>query len=123
METAREIEQEGYARRVPRIVVFELWTAVGMGEQTEGNRRKFERLLAGVPQVELTEAIAKRAGEIDGRARAADPNGSGVGVADAIIAATAIEYGEPVVTNDRTDFVNRMQNNLGLSELRVELYT
>jgi len=120
IETARRIEREGLPRRIPRIVMFELWVAVGKGTQTERNRRKFERLLDGLPQVELTAPIAKRAGEIEGETQAADPNEIGVGAADAIIAATAVELEEPVVTDDKRDFVNRIQGVV--SGLDVELY-
>jgi predicted nucleic acid-binding protein len=67
--------------------------------------------------------IAKRAGEIEGQAQASDPNDSGVGAADAIIAATALVLDEPVMTDDRRDFANRMQNDLSLNDLRVEVYT
>jgi predicted nucleic acid-binding protein len=120
---ARELEKKGRPRRVPRVVVYELWTAVGKGTQTEQNRKKYERLLQGLPQVDLTLPIAKRAGEIEGQAQASDPNDSGVGAADAIIAATALVLDEPVVTDDRRDFANRMQNDLSLNDLRVEVYT
>jgi predicted nucleic acid-binding protein len=123
LEKAREIDDAGYPRRVPRVVIFELWTAVGKGTQTEQNREKYERLLRGLPQVDLTSPIAKRAGEIEGKAQANDPNDSGIGAADAIIAATALVLDEPVVTDDRRDFVNRIQNDLGLDDLRVEAYT
>lgn len=122
IEKAREIERAGLPRRIPRIVIFELWVAVGKGSRTEHNRQKFERLLDGLPQAELTTPIARRAGELEGETQAADQNDVGVGSADAIIAATAIELAEPVVTDDRTDFVNRIQGQAGVSELDVELY-
>jgi len=122
IKKAQQIERAGRPRRVPRIVMFELWVAVGKGTHTEHNRQKFERLLDGLPQVELTATIAKRAGEIEGETQAADPNDIGVGSADAIVAATAVELEEPVVTDDRRDFVNRIQEQAGVSELNVELY-
>lgn len=122
VEKAREIEREGRPRRVPRVVVFELWSAVGKGTRTDQNRQKFERVLAGLPRVELSDSIAMLAGEIEGMAQAHDPNDSGVGVADAIIAATALDQDEPVVTDDETDFVERMQTQLGFSDLRVDPY-
>lgn len=122
VRTAREIERQGRPRRVPEIVVYELWVAVGKGTETAQNRQKYERLLDGLPTVGFTSAVMKRAGELEGEAQAADPNASGVGAADAIVAATALELDEPVVTDDERDFVNRMQEHLGYTDLRVELY-
>jgi predicted nucleic acid-binding protein len=46
-----------------------------------------------------------------------------IGAADAIVAATALETDEPVVTDDRRDSVDRIQDTPGDSDLRVELYT
>ncbi len=121
IEKAREIEEEGLPRRVPHVVVFELWTAVGKGSETEPNRRKFERVLDGLPRAETTDAIVKRAGEIEGRVQAADPNDSGIGVADAVIAATAVDVGEPVVTDDG-DFRRRIKEQAGVDGLEIEEY-
>jgi predicted nucleic acid-binding protein len=104
-----------------RIVITELWVAIGKGTETEHNREKFERLLGGLPQVDLTEPIAKRAGEIEGDAQSADQNGVGVGMADAILAATALEFDEPVVTDDG-DFVKRVQELPGCGALAVDRY-
>lgn len=121
LEQAREIEANGSPRRVPHVVVFELWVAVGKGTETESNRRTFERVLNGLPRVELTDAVVKRAGEIEGRVQAADPNDSGVGVADAVIAATALHLDEPVVTDDG-DFRRRIKEQAGVDSLRIEEY-
>lgn len=122
IDKARAIEQAGVPRRVPRVVITELWIAVGKGTETAHNREKFERLIDGLPQVDLTAPIAKRAGEIEGQMQSADPNDVGVGLADAIIAATAIALDEPVVTDDKTDFVNRIQTQTETVELDVDLY-
>lgn len=121
IEKAREIERSGNPRRVPRIVITELWVAIGKGTEAEHNREKFERLLDGLPQVDLTEPIAKRAGAIEGKAQSADQNGVGVGTADAILAATALEVDEPVVTDDG-DFVKRIQELSGCGALEVDHY-
>ncbi|PSQ53284.1 hypothetical protein BRD20_03650 [Halobacteriales archaeon SW_8_65_20] len=123
LEKAREIEASGEARQIPQIVIFELWTAVGKGTQTNHNRRKYERILQGLPRAAFTPEIAKLAGKIEGEAQADDPNESGIGAGDAIVAATGIVLDEPVVTSDETDFVNRIQTNLGYTDLRVETYT
>ena len=121
VEKARSIESAGVPRRVPRVVVTELWIAVRKGTQTAHNREKFERLLAGLPQVDLTAPIAKRAGEIEGRTQAADPNDVGVGLADAIIAATALAHDEPVITDDG-DFVTRIRERAEFDALDVDRY-
>jgi len=118
---AREIEAAKRPRRVPQVVVFELWTAVGKGSQPDANRLRFERVLDGLPRAEPTDAIVKRAGEIEGRVQAADPNDSGVGVADAVIAATALHVDEPVVTDDG-DFRRRIKEQAGVEALAVEEY-
>jgi len=119
---ARQIQQAGVVRRVPRVVVTELWVSAGMGSAPQQNRRTYRQRLAGYPRTDYTDSIAKLAGEIDGEARTNDPNDSGVGLADAVVAATAIEYDEPVVTDNTSDFVNRIQQNLGYSSLDVETY-
>ncbi|WP_164471090.1 PIN domain-containing protein [Halorubrum sp. CSM-61] len=122
IDKARAIERSGAPRRVPRIVVTELWIAVGNGTQTAHDRETFERLIEGLPRVDLTAPVAKRAGEIEGRTQSADPNGIGVGLADAIVAATAIVLDEPVVTDDETDFVNRIRVQTETADLDVDLY-
>ncbi|PSQ47799.1 hypothetical protein BRD15_06610 [Halobacteriales archaeon SW_6_65_15] len=62
-----------------------------------------------------TESIAKRAGFLDGTIER--KFGNEIGPLDAIIAATALEYDEPVVTADVTDF-----EKVPDPELRVETY-
>jgi len=121
-QKAREIERQNRPRRVPHPVIAELWVSVGFGGSTVQNKRRLRQTLRGLPRVGLTEQIAKRGGRIQGEAMANDPNGSGVGLEDAYIAATALEYDEPVVTDNTTDFVNRIQQNLGYSGLDVETY-
>lgn len=121
VEKAKSIERAGVPRRVPRIVVTELWIAVGKGTQTTHNREKFERLLAGLPQVDLTAPIAKRAGAIEGRTQAVDSNDIGVGLADAIVAATALAFDEPVVTDDG-DFATRIRDQAEFDALKLDRY-
>lgn len=103
------IQKAGRVRRVPRVVITELWVSVGVGSNAQRNRQKYQQRLTGYPRTDYTDSIAKLAGEIEGDARADDPNDSGVGLADAVIAATALEYDEPVVTDNTSDFVNRIQ--------------
>lgn len=112
---AREIEANGHPRRVPLIVIYEMLISVGKGTRTEQNRKRVERVLGSLPIVSANEAIARRAGRFEGEVQRT--GGTGVGPADAIIAATAVEYDEPVLTDDSTDF-----ERIPSAELRVETY-
>lgn len=104
LATAQEIEAAGHPRRVPLVVVSELYISVGKGFRTDENRRTMERILRGLPIVEPTVAITKRAGVIAGELQAADESDEGIGLADALIASIALEFDEPVVTGDPDDF-------------------
>jgi predicted nucleic acid-binding protein len=99
---ARQLENDSVSLRVPTIVTFEWFISVGKGSQAEANRRAFRRLVSGKPVVELTDSIARRAGELEG-VHQRDDSKVRLGYGDAIVAATAIEYDEPVVTTD-SDF-------------------
>lgn len=104
LDKATEIEDSGLPQRVPTLVVYEMFLSVGKGTRTEENRRTVERVLGSLPCEPATESLTRRAGILDGELMAADERGDGIGPADAVIAATALEYGEPVVTGDPTDF-------------------
>jgi predicted nucleic acid-binding protein len=101
--TARELETRDVPMRVPTIVVQELYVAVGLGSEGRENAWKFESLLANSPVVSLDDRIARRAGVIEGRHIASDEKPD-LGLADAIVAATALQFEEPVVTSDVSDF-------------------
>ena len=98
---ARELERTSQPRRVPHVVVYELYIGVGKGSQTEANRDRLDRVLSSLPLEATTPAIVRRAGELEGELQSRD---EGVGAVDAIVAATAIEYEEPVVTADEEHF-------------------
>ncbi len=121
-QKAKQIERQNRPRKVPDVVVAELWVSVGYGATPTKNRRNLRQVLRNLGRADLTRRIAKLGGKIQGEAKDNDPNNSGVGLANALIAATAIELNEPVVTNNTTDFVSRIQQNLGYSGLDVETY-
>lgn len=101
---AREIEENGYPRRIPLIVVSELYISVGKGTRTAEHRRRVDRVLRSLPLVEPTISIAKRAGIIEGECQAENESEVGIGLADALIASIALEYDESIVTADPDDF-------------------
>lgn len=101
---AREIEAAELPRRVPLVVVSELYISVGKGTRTEENQRAVDRVIRALPIVELSVSIAKRAGIVEGELQAEDESDEGIGLVDALIALIALEYDEPIVTGDPDDF-------------------
>lgn len=101
--TARDLESRAVPLRVPTVVIQELYVAVGLGSDDVSNARKYDALLVSKPVVPLTDAIARRAGVLEGQHIGSDskPN---LGPADAIVAATALQFDEPVVSSDVSDF-------------------
>jgi predicted nucleic acid-binding protein len=115
IDRAMTMESANRPRRIPLVVVYELFLCVGKGTKTEANRRRIQRLLEQFSLVSPTESIVKRAGFLDGTLRR--ERGSKIGPPDAIVAATALEYDEPVVTDDVRDF-----QRIPAAELQVETY-
>jgi predicted nucleic acid-binding protein len=104
IEKAAELEAANVPLRVPTIVVQELYVGVGVGSQSFENGRKYEALVANKPVVRMDENIARRAGALEGAHIASDSKPE-LGTGDAIVAATGLQYNEPVVTSDE-DFTH-----------------
>jgi len=105
LEKAAELEESGVPLRVPTSVWFELFVPIGHTTSEEyeiTDQRAYRRLLASKPTVDLTESIATRAGVLEGTHRRSDSKPT-LGPADAIVASTALEANEPVVSDD-SDF-------------------
>jgi predicted nucleic acid-binding protein len=102
LSKAKELEASGEPLRVPTIVGYELFISVGKTTKQvykEKDRRAYRRLTSSKPKAELTEQIAMRAGILEGQHQRSDekPN---LGAGDAVVAATALSYDEPVVSDD-----------------------
>lgn len=104
VDKASELEAAGVPLRVPTLVIQELYVGVGAGSESFDNAQKYEALVANKPVVEMDEKIARQAGALQGQHIASDSKPQ-LGPGDAIIAATGLQYNEPVVTND-TDFTD-----------------
>ena len=102
IEMKDELVGSGLPQRIPSIVVQELYVSVGAGTQSYQNAEKYEKLMANYPVVPLDENIAKRAGALEGMHLVSDSK-SDLGPGDAIVAATALQFNEPVVGED-SDF-------------------
>ncbi|MDX1747385.1 MAG: PIN domain-containing protein [Halobacteriales archaeon] len=101
IDMARRLEDNGIPQRIPAQVVYELFVGVGYTDTPDEEVGTLEGVLAARPVVETTEAIAARAGRMDGRLRR---DGVRIAVSDLIIGATGLAYDEPVVTRDVEDF-------------------
>lgn len=96
------LSARGAPQRVPSPVVAELAYGATVGPDDEW--RNVENALLSYPTVEQAEAVARRAGELLGRADVAADGGSGINKVDPMIAAVADAHDEPVVTSDVSDF-------------------
>lgn len=99
LDLAADLEASGVPTRVPTVVIEELYVGVGAGVTPEKNAQAYDALVANKPIVPLDEAVARRAGILEGEHLASDskPN---LGPGDAIVAATGLVHEEAVVTND-----------------------
>lgn len=102
--TAEELEAANVPIRIPTVVIQELYVGVGAGGQSFENARKYEALVANKPIVEMDGTIARQAGVLEGTHIASDTKPD-LGPGDAIVAATGLQYNEPVVTSDE-DFTH-----------------
>jgi len=80
--------------------------------QTDENRERIESVVSSLPLEPTTPSISRRAGRIEGELQA---DGEAIGSVDALVAATALDYDEPVVTADIDDFER-------ISGIRVQTY-
>jgi len=102
VEKAGELDARNAPVRVPAMVVWELYHGVANApEASRGTLRAgYEKLFESYPVVELDDSLARRAGRIRGRHARSDSLATLDG-ADSAVAATALSYDEPVVSNDR----------------------
>lgn len=100
---SRKHDAANLPQRLPSTVLSELYVSVGAGQLPHDNVRAYEELVGNLPTIDIDENIARRAGAIQGEHLASN-NKSTLGLADATIAATALVYNEPVVTDDMDDF-------------------
>ncbi|WP_435552462.1 PIN domain-containing protein [Natrinema sp. CGMCC1.2065] len=102
LEKERELETEGVPLVIPTMTVLELYIGVGKVAHTTAERQRVEAVLDSYPLVPMTPSLSRRAGRLLGRrlTDAAAGDGPGIGKGDAVVAATALERDEPVLTGD-----------------------
>lgn len=97
-----ELAESSQVQRVPAPVVTELSYGAAFGDETAARRVK--NALRMYPVVEQDETVARRAGELLAAADERAGGENGVDRVDPTVAAVADLNGEPVVTDDVTDF-------------------
>jgi len=104
-EKARALDESAIPVRIPTAVIWEVYTGIG-NAPLEGQgaelRALYERLIASRPTVDLTPAVARRAGELNGTHTKSDVVNELDG-ADSVVAAHGLLLDEAVVSND-SDF-------------------
>lgn len=97
MEAAKSGELE---LLIPTAVILELWAGKTM--KFSKNQNEADKLFSGIKWIDLTESIAKLAGELVRQNSSTQPM-------DAVIAASALESGAYLATGNRRHF-SRVKN-------------
>jgi len=98
----QELEAESIPLVIPSMTVLELYIGVGKVANTYDERQAVDAVLGSYPVVDMTPSVSRRAGRLLGErlAEADEGDGPGIGKGDAVIAATALERDESVLTGD-----------------------
>lgn len=99
---AADLEDRKAVLRVPSMVVWEVYYGVENAPESKREvlQSGYEKLFRALPVVDLNDELARRAGELRGR-HARSSSLRNLDGADSAVAATALSYDEPVVSNDR----------------------
>lgn len=86
---------------IPTLTLQVLFIGVGVNDLLEAERRMIESVGNPRPIIKTTEAIAQRAGQLDGRLRS---EGNRIDRGDVIICATELVLNEPVLMGNSRHF-------------------
>jgi len=95
------LERESRPEKVSAIAVLELYEGVTRSTKPEAERRQVLDVLNSKTVVPADGSVARRAGEISGELVA---DGRPIDREDCVVAATALQEGEPVVTRNADHF-------------------
>jgi|GEM_PF-1512884 len=102
MAFARDLTARQVPTRIPTAVIWEAYTGINNAADDEGAdllRAQYEQLVASRGTVDLTPAVARRAGKLNGEHMNSDRL-SDLDGADSIVAAHGLLLDEPVLSND-----------------------
>ena len=100
------IERENRPEKIASITSLELYEGVQRSTKSDGEKQRVLRVLDSKHIISADHSIMKQAGELSGRLI---EEGRQIDREDCIIAATAIQENEPVLTRNESHF-NRVPN-------------
>lgn len=112
LEKVTEMERADVVPKVPAMTLLELYIGVGLVARSRSEEQRVKRVIGSLPFVELTDAMAMKAGRIIGELKRQDRT---LKKGDAAVGAAGLVLDEPVLTRNVDDF-ERIPN------LRVETY-
>lgn len=93
---------EGYEpAAVSSITVMQLHHGIGRSRRPEAEALRVEKALRGAATYTVTHDVAIKAGRLEAKLHS---TGTPIGIADVIIAATALHHDEPLVTRNKRHF-------------------
>ena len=98
MQKAEELEKQNASLKVSSATIFELYTGIERSNKPERQKKKVRDVVDSKKVVPINEKISSRAGRIHGELV---NRGERIQSFDTIIAATAIQEGEKLLTNDK----------------------
>lgn len=86
---------------VTAISVMELWEGIHLADSTDAEQERVGELLRGLTHAALDQARAMAAGEINAKLL---EDGESIDIEDVMIAAIALDLGEPLLTRNAQHF-------------------
>jgi len=111
-QTLRELDLVGEQLHLPTVVSFELHAGMPLGKQPQKEAELIKEATRGLTRLSLTEKIAQRGGTIFGELI---KKGERIGQIDCMIAASALETNETLLTRNAKHFSK-------IDGLKVETY-
>lgn len=101
VRTLERLEAQRVELTVSAVTVYELYHSLERIDNPVERHRHIQAVLDSKPVRPADSTVMKKAGRIDGRLT---PSGNAIGMADTIIAATALVTEEPVLTENVEHF-------------------
>jgi predicted nucleic acid-binding protein len=102
-EKGVELSERGELQWIPTPVIAEAYYGATT-ERSDTTEQEIRNRLLGYPRIDVSEEIARSAGQLLAKADDRTDGNAGVGLSDAYVAATADLLDQPVLTRNVADF-------------------